>query len=266
VSSGTAISSTIERSVSRGRALPPKLPPVDADELEPSDDEITKTNTLEKRMKEMSIDPMHPRFFGKSSSVMFLHTAMALKHTYAGQEPPPVGPDGRRKIAPCKRPEYWRAHSVSLPHSSPVDTYLNCSAAHQWVMESMENPKPHPHTNFPPEDLMYDLIDRFFFRLNLYIPLLHKPTFLQGMADKLYIRDEGFGSTVLLVCALGSRWSTDPRVILPGSNSTHSAGWEWFRQVQWVRRSLLSPPRLYDLQITCVSIFVQNNVEEGFFD
>ena len=104
---------------------------------------------------------------------------------------------------------------------------------------------------------MPDLIDRYFFRLNTYIPLLHKPTFLKGIADGLHIRDEGFGSTVLLVCALGARWSEDPRVILPGSNSTHSAGWEWFRQVQWVRRSLLSPPRLYDLQITCVSDYMR---------
>ena len=119
-------------------------------------------------------------------------------------------------------------------------------------MESLENPKP--HTNFPPEDLMMHLVDRFFTRMNIQIPLLHRPTFEKGIADGLHKRDEGFGSTVLLVCALGSRWSDDPRVILPGTNSGHSAGWEWFRQVQWVRRSLLSPPRLYDLQICCVSV------------
>lgn len=102
---------------------------------------------------------------------------------------------------------------------------------------------------------MVDLIDRFFSGFNLQIPLLHRPTFEKGIADGLHRRDEGFGSTVLLVCALGSRWSKDPRVILPGTNSGHSAGWEWFRQVQWVRRSLLSPPRLYDLQISAVSIW-----------
>lgn len=220
----------VSRSESRGRAVQPKLPPVDADDLDPSDDELTKVNTLETRMKEVSIDPMHPRFFGKSSSVMFLQTAMALKHTYSGQEPN-LAADGRRRMAPCKRPEYWRAHS--------------------WVMESLENPKP--HTNFPPEDLMMHLIDRYFTRMDILIPLLHRPTFEKGIADGLHKHDEGFGSTVLLVCALGSRWTDDPRVILPGTNSGHSAGWEWFRQVQWVRRSLLSPPRLYDLQICCLT-------------
>lgn len=221
---------SIARSQSRGRGVQPKLPPVDADDLDPSDDELTKTNTLETRMKEVSIDPMHPRFFGKSSSVMFLQTAMALKQTYSGKQPP-LTADGRRRIAPCKRPEYWRAHS--------------------WVMESLENPKP--HTNFPPEDLMSHLIDCYFARMNVQIPLLHRPTFEKGIEDGLHKRDEGFGSTVLLVCALGARWTEDPRVILPGTNSGHSAGWEWFRQVQWVRRSLLSPPRLYDLQICCLT-------------
>ncbi|KIP05402.1 hypothetical protein PHLGIDRAFT_60579, partial [Phlebiopsis gigantea 11061_1 CR5-6] len=224
--------STMPRSDSRGRAVHPKLPPVDDDDLDPSDDEqINKVNTLEKRMKEVSIDPLHPRFFGKSSSVMFLQTAMALKQTYAPEPAPAVHPDGRRKVAPCKRPEYWRAHS--------------------WVIESLENPKP--HTNFPPEDLMTDLIELYFTRFNIGVPLLHRPTFEKGIVDDLHHRDEGFGSTVLLVCAMGARWSEDPRVILPGTNSGHSAGWEWFRQVQWVRRSLLSPPRLYDLQISALT-------------
>ena len=111
---GSSHISSVPRSESRGRAVQPKLPPVDDDDLDPSDDDqLTKVNTLEKRMKEVSIDPLHPRFFGKSSSVMFLQTAMALKQTYAPEPAPAVHPDGRRKVAPCKRPEYWRAHSVS---------------------------------------------------------------------------------------------------------------------------------------------------------
>lgn len=104
---------------------------------------------------------------------------------------------------------------------------------------------------------MHDLIDKYFTKFNVHIPLLHRPTFEKGIADGLHRRDEGFGSTVLLVCAMGSRWSSDPRVILPGTNSGHSSGWEWFSQVQWVRRSLLSPPRLYDLQISCVSNIIR---------
>jgi hypothetical protein len=57
---------------------------------------------------------------------------------------------------------------------------------------------------------------------------------------------------VLLVAAVGARFSDDPRVALPGTDALHSAGWAWFNQVQMVRRSLFSPPSLYDLQIYCV--------------
>ena len=121
----------------------------------------------------------------------------------------------------------------------------------QWIIESLEHEKP--HDSFPPTDLLNSLVDLYFQKCNLYLPLLHRPTLEKGISDGLHLTDEGFGSVLLLVCALGARFSDDPRVILQGSNSQHSAGWEWFRQVQWIRRSLLSPPRLYDLQVACVS-------------
>lgn len=100
---------------------------------------------------------------------------------------------------------------------------------------------------------MDSLVDKYFDKINNYQPLLHRPTFVANIQDGLHERDDGFGSVVLLVCASASRFSDDPRVFLEGSDSTHSSGWEWFRQVQLVRKSLLSPPRLYDLQMCAVS-------------
>jgi len=89
--------------------------------------------------------------------------------------------------------------------------------------------------------------------MNLLVPLLHRPTFDKGIADEFYWRNSGFGATVLLVCAIGSRYSTDPRVFIPEANSDHSAGWKWFDQVQMSRKPRLAPPSLYDLQKCCVS-------------
>lgn len=231
VGNGNKGSSSASTSKTLGTRIPPSLPPVDSDDLDPSDDEITARNTLERHMKNLAVDPGHPRFFGKSSSVMFLQTAMVLKHELAGKGPVRRDPRTGKSILPCKRPEYWRAHP--------------------WVLETFERDKA--HKEFPPEDLMPTLIEFYFTRSNVYMPLLHRPTFEKGINDGLHLRDEGFGSTVLLVCALGARFSDDPRVFLEGTESQHSAGWKWFRQVQWVRRSLLSPPRLYDLQIASVS-------------
>jgi hypothetical protein len=89
--------------------------------------------------------------------------------------------------------------------------------------------------------------------MNLMVPLLHRPTFDKGIADGYHRRNSGFGATVLLVCAIGSRYSTDPRVFIPEANSDHTAGWKWFDQVQAGRKPRLAPPSLYDLQKCCVS-------------
>ena len=109
-----------------------------------------------------------------------------------------------------------------------------------------------PHKDFPPPDLLAQLVDLFFANINDYMPLLHRPTFEQGVKDGLHLHDEGFGSTVLLVCANGARFTEDARVLLDDNPISQSAGWKWFQQVQMVRKSLLAPPRLYDLQIYAV--------------
>ncbi len=101
---------------------------------------------------------------------------------------------------------------------------------------------------------MESLIDLYFTRSGLYLPILHRPTFERDVRVDLHKHDQGFGSVVLLVCALGARFSNDPRVLLEGIKDQHSAGWKWFHQAHWVRRSLLVPPRLSDLQIASVSV------------
>lgn len=109
-------------------------------------------------------------------------------------------------------------------------------------------------------------------------PVRPLPTRLKSIlhvADWSILRDVGFATTLLLVCAIGARWSSDPSVISRGAqNGTGSqlaCGWEWFDQVCWLlrmsfNRVLISrnewapPPRdcvfgqatLYDLQYYCV--------------
>jgi hypothetical protein len=73
------------------------------------------------------------------------------------------------------------------------------------------------------------------------------------VAQGLHRRDMSFGAVYLLVLAVGSRFSDDRRVCLEGQ-SEHSSGWKFFEQVQMVRKTLLGPPRLEDLQVHCVGI------------
>ena len=112
-------------------------------------------------------------------------------------------------------------------------------------------------SSFPPEDLMDTLVDLYFRRMNDHLPLLHEPTFREGIRARLHLMDSGFGATVLLVCANGSRFTRDPRVLLEGEDDPHSAGWKWYRLVDVSRRLPLAPAKLYDLQIYVVRVAFQ---------
>lgn len=94
--------------------------------------------------------------------------------------------------------------------------------------------------------------------MNLLIPLLHRPTFERQLMQGVHLHNPSFAAVYLLVCATASRFSDDPRVFLEGVESgvvEHSAGWKFFTQVQMVRRTLLGPPSLEDLQSYCVGVF-----------
>jgi hypothetical protein len=101
--------------------------------------------------------------------------------------------------------------------------------------------------------------------------LLHRPTFESSLASGLHLIDHSFGSIVLAVCALASRlvwlyalfsfrsrhfrYSDDPRVVLGGTNSKLSSGWEWFQQINPARDFFLTRT-LHDLQRIFVSKFM----------
>lgn len=101
---------------------------------------------------------------------------------------------------------------------------------------------------------MESLFDLYFTCVNIYLPLLHRPTFEQQYRSGLYLLDEGFGSVLLLVCAIGARYSEDRRVLLEGTDSWYSAGCQWFNQVRGVRKLMnMRPPKLTDMQVQTVS-------------
>ncbi|KAF8072284.1 fungal-specific transcription factor domain-containing protein [Lyophyllum atratum] len=167
------------------------------------------------------------RFFGKSSGAMLVHAAMELKHEYTGG-----GDHNERMILGSRRHEFW--------------------AMRPW--ERAVNDVPKAVYVFPDNDLMASLVDLYFEKSNFFLPLLHRPTFERSVSEGLHLRDDGFAANLLLVCSVGSRFSEDPRVLLDGVQSFHSAGWKWFHQVHKVKRSLLTPPSLYDLQFYCLSV------------
>ncbi|EKM58712.1 uncharacterized protein PHACADRAFT_253204 [Phanerochaete carnosa HHB-10118-sp] len=181
-------------------------------------------------MAALSLNSEFPRYLGKSSRMRFFKQAYDTKNAYTGGNSTTlVNQRLRQSVTKAKyiRSQPWIAPSLELP---PARSY-----------------------EFPPDDLMDSLIDHYFADLNVYLPLLHRPTFQSCVESALHYEDEGFASLLLLVCAMGSRFSYDKRVLSDGTDNWHSAGWRWFMQVVQHRKGInLRLPRLYDIQIPCL--------------
>ncbi|KAJ3502010.1 hypothetical protein NLJ89_g9078 [Agrocybe chaxingu] len=173
------------------------------------------------------------RFFGKSSGEMLVREALAMKKSYEanGSES-----DTEQPIFSHRREEFWSFRTWERKVVMP--------SLYRYV--------------FPDPDLAKELISLYFKHVNVDIPLLHRPSFERSARDGLYYTDEGFADIYLLVCALGARFSSDPRVRLDDVVSHHSAGWRWFNQLDSWKESYVSMPSLYGIQSYCLSIlFIQ---------
>ncbi|KAG7443383.1 uncharacterized protein BT62DRAFT_1078462 [Guyanagaster necrorhizus] len=165
------------------------------------------------------------RFLGKSSGVHLIQSAVDLKYGVIEQ---PL------YLFPHVRPEFW--HSPRW-EPSQHDHFVTGAAF-----------------TFPPDDLLWSLVDIYFQRINILVPLLHRPTFERLIGEKHHTQDHMFGSLLLLVCAVSSRYSDDPRVLIEGEESKQSSGWKWVHQVMDTRncKPLVGAPSLYDLQVLCL--------------
>ncbi|KAJ6453724.1 fungal-specific transcription factor domain-containing protein [Mycena sanguinolenta] len=103
---------------------------------------------------------------------------------------------------------------------------------------------------FPAHHLVSSLVSLYFDNVNSFLPILHRPTFDQSLNQQLHIVNEGFGTILLLVCALGSLYlaeSTEPAV-----DDTKLA-WDCYAQVELCGHSLRRLPTLYDIQAYCLA-------------
>ncbi|KDN50625.1 hypothetical protein RSAG8_01123, partial [Rhizoctonia solani AG-8 WAC10335] len=196
------------------------------EELISSDEESNLVNGMQK----LAVTTFERRFHGKSSGLMLVKAARSLKQECVNAENPDNGPPQQ-----SRRPEFWRANP--------------------WEWIDTEDPLWKDKVQPPPDDLRDALIDLFFKHVNAFFPLLHRPLFESNVRDGLHFKDSAFACVLLLVCAVGSRWSDDHRVFLEQDEPLqHSAGWKYFEQVQFLRRSLLTPPKLFDLQIMALAV------------
>ena len=146
------------------------------------------------------------------------------------------------------RQQFWTTPKVNIHHIlrlKPVfDVILQC-----------ELPKAarHLHLEFPPPDVVESLINVYFRTFSLTFPFLHRGLFEQQLQANLHLYDDRFGAVLLLVCAVASRNTDDPRTVaIPGNR--HSAGWNYYKQVDaLVKREGPALPDLVDMHIFLVS-------------
>ncbi|KAF5370577.1 hypothetical protein D9758_001905 [Tetrapyrgos nigripes] len=184
------------------------------------DDEDLAHIALAEHLKLLSLDAVDKRFFGDSSGFMLMKSAHVVKSEFTG-----VDSFNSRHF---KRPKFWTAQHWEIPQQHT------------------------PTYTFPENDLLVHLISLYFEKVNAFLPVLHAPTFKRNITQGLHLRNHQFGATVLLVCALASRYSEDPRV-LAISGEELSAGWQWYRQVEVIRQSLFEIPTLFELQVYCLA-------------
>lgn len=201
---------------------------------------------LADNLRNLRVDAREYRFFGKSSGAMLIKTAIDLKQEFTGRDT-----NMKPVVLGERRPEFWRP----LPVCAPLHNELLADRQCQW--EDSMSGSCNPGYTFPEPDLLAKLIHVYFKDVNVFFPLLHRPTFERSLREELHYRDDMFAAVVLLICAVASRFVDDRRVLLDGVDSWHSCGWKYFDQVQVVRKSLLAPPSLLDLQFYCVRVPIQ---------
>ncbi|KAJ6511807.1 fungal-specific transcription factor domain-containing protein [Mycena vulgaris] len=186
---------------------------------------------MARKFQTLSVEePPGRPFVGKSSGLLLVKAAIDFKaevsrgEPCAGTEEGGSG-DGKSGMPTWRRLQHWRARPLEIA----------------------AQPKQSTAYSFPPAELAMHLIDLYFVHVNVYLPLLHRPTVERGVATGLHHMDDGFAAILLLVCAVASRWSNDPRVMVP------MAGDHLFGQ-----------PKLYDLQYCCLAVqFLEYSLSPG---
>ncbi|KAJ6523987.1 hypothetical protein B0H19DRAFT_1200773 [Mycena capillaripes] len=145
----------------------------------------------------LSLDssPLDPGFQGKSSAAMLVKAAVTVKprrENLASQI-------YRSQLAPMPGIKSWD-HLTIPPH----------------------------HLSFPNDHLLKLLVTLYFSNIHPFMPVLHHPTFEEGISQQLHMHNPSFGSLLLLVCALGSLYLIEPAM----ANQDRQAPWcKWYNQL-----------------------------------
>ena len=187
-----------------------------------SESDNSDIDELEDKMRCMYMDdsvPILKRYYGLSSAAMLSNLAMDYGSSNQTNE----------IYNSYFRDDYWQDE--------------------KWMTEekSLHNNLPILQTDYPPHELLNHLIDSYFINVNCTFPLLHKPTIIDNLNTKKFQSE--FAGVILLVCAIGSQHSDDPRV-LSSRNDPRFAGENFYHiyKLKCQRKSMLASPSIEEIQ------------------
>ncbi|KAJ2917368.1 hypothetical protein MD484_g3051, partial [Candolleomyces efflorescens] len=222
---------------------------------------------------------VHKHYLGKSSSRHLLRTVIAMKERHRQDLDFESNSDA---ATPTDTETESNDDTTCAPKVAKAPPFLGSRRPvyWEWELPLLRCRPPKMSREFPEPDLLNVLVGLYFKHINIELPLLHRPTFEKEIAQGLHIRHNTFGAVVLLVCAMGARYSDDPRVELSdndlfpdvdgedGANvdeekrrrqrpslAMYSRGWKYFRQA-WEFQEALSvfvQPTLFDLHFYCLA-------------
>ncbi|KAF9514626.1 hypothetical protein BS47DRAFT_1485011 [Hydnum rufescens UP504] len=188
---------------------------------------------LSEEMERLAMDRgFSHRVYGKSSGQLFIQSARTLKRSEYGEKADTI------KVRTDQRavPEMWQ----------PI----------KWVQDAWRSEKfvlPSGAAPFPPDDLVRSLIALFFRHVAPTLPVLDRRNFEDAFNRRLHMESSQLEALVLLVCAIGSTYSNDPR-ITSNSGNTPGDGWRYFLHGRdWLQ--CLTPPTLPELQILTLTAY-----------
>ncbi|KAJ7915228.1 fungal-specific transcription factor domain-containing protein [Mycena leptocephala] len=136
--------------------------------------------------------------------------------------------------------------------TAPQTCYRTPPATEPWTRPWGDDLMIPPHSlSFPADHLMHSLVSLYFSNVNLFIPVLHRPTFEECVHQRLHMRNLGFGTLLLLVCSLGALYVTELAI---SHTERQKLAWKWYNQVELCGHSLRHPPTLYDIQAYCLAV------------
>ncbi|THU82328.1 hypothetical protein K435DRAFT_844426 [Dendrothele bispora CBS 962.96] len=237
------------------------------------------------------------QYFGESSNLMLALTAMSHHPRYPRRHRQAFGAGTTSTSVHAGRQSFNKSgdeeeETIMEPGLKPAQAFRTSLSEWKHLFFSVRRPRfwdekdedtrgcfefgklssasSFPTYTFPSPTHLRSLIITYFTQYNVYLPLLHRPTFERAVfEEELHLRDKTFGALVLVVCAIATCGSGGQGVEEEKEDDVgrrtrqgerkreregqrKGLGWEWLQQIPIERFVFGQPISLHLMQMLCL--------------